>query len=155
MERRREVHAVRDDRSHELTGIECMKLLAQRHLGRVAVVADDGPAVYPVSYAVGRDTVVFRTDEPPRLGRDGQVALQVDDLSETRDAGWSVVVRGQASELREPGELEEARRLRPQAPDAPGHYIRLRQVSVTGRRIEASPGVQEQRTGDLPSNWLG
>jgi nitroimidazol reductase NimA-like FMN-containing flavoprotein (pyridoxamine 5'-phosphate oxidase superfamily) len=152
---KREVHAVRDDRSHELTGVECMKLLAGRRLGRVAVMGDDGPAVYPVNYTLDRDAVVFRTDEPPRLGPDGQVALQVDDLSETRHAGWSVVVRGQASEVHEPGELEEAWRLGPRAEHAPGHYIRLRQVTITGRRIEGAPAVEEQRNGDLPSNWLG
>jgi nitroimidazol reductase NimA-like FMN-containing flavoprotein (pyridoxamine 5'-phosphate oxidase superfamily) len=136
------VHPVRDDRSLELTGVECMKLLAGRHLGRVAVVSDDGPAVYPVNYTLDRDAVVFHTTEPPRLGPDGQVALQVDDLSETRNAGWSVVVRGQASEVREPA-------------DAPGHYIRLRHATMTGRRIEGTPAVEERRTGDLPSNWLG
>jgi nitroimidazol reductase NimA-like FMN-containing flavoprotein (pyridoxamine 5'-phosphate oxidase superfamily) len=144
---------VRNDRSHELTGTECRKLLAQRRLGRVAMAGDDGPAVFPVNYALDRDAVLFHTDEPPRLGRDGQITLQVDDLSESRPMGWSVTVRGLASEVREPEELEQIRRLslRPLANGTAGHYVRLQQVTITGRWIED----QNTSTGDVPSNWLG
>lgn len=141
---------MRNDHTHELTSMECRRLLAQRHLGRVAVVADDGPAVYPVNYTLDRDAVLFHTDEPPSFGRDSQIALQVDDLDEGRHGGWSVVVRGRASEVDEPDELEEVRRLPLRhAGRASGHYIRLRQVSISGRRIDGGSA------GDLPSNWLG
>jgi uncharacterized protein len=141
---------VRNEHSHELTSMECRRLLAQRRLGRVAVVGEDGPAVYPVNYTLDRDAVLLHTDEPSSFGQGSQVTLQVDDLDESRPAGWSVVVRGRAAEVEQPDELGAGGAL-PLPPGAgrSGHYVRLRQVSISGRRIDRDPGA------DLPSNWLG
>lgn len=143
---------MRNEHSHELTSMECRRLLAQRRLGRVAVVGEDGPAVYPVNYTLDRDAVLLHTDEPSTFGQGSQIALQVDDLDESRHAGWSVVVRGRAAEVDQPDEQEAGGELPPQRPPGAGrsgHYIRLRQVSISGRRIDRDPGA------DLPSNWLG
>lgn len=142
---------MRNEHSHELTSMECRRLLAQRRLGRVAVVGEDGPAVYPVDYTLDRDAVLLHTDEPSSFGQGSQVTLQVDDLDESRRAGWSVVVRGRAAQVEQPDELgagEQPPSLPPGAGRS-GHYIRLRQVSISGRRIDRDPGA------DLPSNWLG
>jgi nitroimidazol reductase NimA-like FMN-containing flavoprotein (pyridoxamine 5'-phosphate oxidase superfamily) len=46
---------VRDDRWHELTDAECRKLLAERHLGRLALTDPDGPVIFPVNYALDED----------------------------------------------------------------------------------------------------
>src|SRR6266511_365294 len=62
--------------------------------------------------------------------------------------GWSVLVRGEATDLTDPAELARVGRLPlyPWAPGAKGHYIRILQTLLTGRRI-ALP--------DAPSNWWG
>jgi nitroimidazol reductase NimA-like FMN-containing flavoprotein (pyridoxamine 5'-phosphate oxidase superfamily) len=133
---------VRDARWQELSSNECRKLLAGRRLGRVAVVDVDGPAVFPVSYAVDRDAVLFRASQWPKLP--AQVVLQVDDLDETGASGWSVTVSGEAMAVQEPKELDELRRLRLRGD---GGYVRLHHPSIRGHRLA--------RQADLPSNWLG
>ena len=52
-------------RWQELSRSECFELLGQEHLGRVAVVDDWGPALFPVNFVLDRHTVVLRTDEGP------------------------------------------------------------------------------------------
>jgi nitroimidazol reductase NimA-like FMN-containing flavoprotein (pyridoxamine 5'-phosphate oxidase superfamily) len=54
-------------RWQELTKSECFELLAHEHLGRVAVVDDQGPVVFPVKFVLDRHTVVFRTEEGTKL----------------------------------------------------------------------------------------
>jgi pyridoxamine 5'-phosphate oxidase-like protein len=44
----------RQVRWQELTKSECFQLLAREHLGRVAVVDDLGPVVFPVNFVLDR-----------------------------------------------------------------------------------------------------
>jgi uncharacterized protein len=143
---------VRDDRWHELTEAECHKLLAERHLGRLALDDQDGPLVLPVNYVLDEGTVLFRTGEGGVLhgaARGGRVAFEVDAVEEASRTGWSVLVRGRAAEVTDPAELTRVRRLAlsPWAPGRRDRYVRIRPERITGRRI-ALPA-------DLPSNWWG
>ena len=54
-------------RWQELSKSECFELLARQQLGRVAVVDDRGPIVFPVNFVLDRHMVVLRTDEGTRL----------------------------------------------------------------------------------------
>lgn len=54
-----------DTRIEELAEDECRRLLAEHHLGRLALVDDRGPLVLPVNYAVYRDMPVFIPAELP------------------------------------------------------------------------------------------
>jgi hypothetical protein len=58
----------------------------------------------------------------------------VDALVET---GWSVLVKGRAAEVTDPFELADVTRLplRPWAPGAKDHWIRIEPREVTGRSI--------------------
>jgi nitroimidazol reductase NimA-like FMN-containing flavoprotein (pyridoxamine 5'-phosphate oxidase superfamily) len=40
---------------------ECLELLRTHQFGRIAVVIDGGPVVFPINYAID-GAVVFRTD---------------------------------------------------------------------------------------------
>ena len=51
----------------ELTKGECFGLLARQQVGRVAVVGDRGPVVFPVDFVLDRHMVVFRTEEGTKL----------------------------------------------------------------------------------------
>jgi uncharacterized protein len=99
---------VTDERSRrgsswqELTKSECFELLAGQHIGRVAIVDDQGPVVFPVNYILDRHAVVFRTDEGTKLGaaRSGnRVAFEIDGVDAGTCTGWSVVVRDEATEI--------------------------------------------------------
>jgi len=141
----------RQARWRELTRSECFELLSREHLGRVAVVDDQGPIVFPVNFVLDRHMVVFRTDEGTKLdaaARGGRVAFEVDGTDAAAHTGWSVLVRGEAVEVTDPAELARLRRLRlsPWAPGAKNRYVRILPAKLTGRRISA-PGDPAHRSG--------
>jgi len=124
----------------ELTKSECFRLLSQEHLGRIAVVDDQGPVVFPVNFVLDRHMVVFRTDEGTKLdaaARRGKVAFEVDGADATAHTGWSVLIRGEATEVTDPAELARLRMLplSPWAPGAKSRYVRILPAKLTGRRI--------------------
>ncbi|HTS97354.1 MAG TPA: pyridoxamine 5'-phosphate oxidase family protein [Streptosporangiaceae bacterium] len=123
----------------ELTRSECFDLLAGQRIGRVAVIDDLGPVALPVTYAVDRYTVVFRTDPGTKLDaarERARVAFEVDGADPASGTCWSVVVRGEAVEITDPAQLACLRRLRlrPQAPGAKSRYVRILPTVLTGRR---------------------
>lgn len=133
----------------ELSKSECFGLLARERVGRVAFVDHLGPVVMPVNFVMDRHMVVFRTDDGAKLDAavsGCRVAFEVDGTDETTRTGWSVVVRGEAAEVTDPEELARLRLrlLRPWAPGAKTHYIRILPAVLTGRRISA-PGFRQPR----------
>src|SRR5215469_7453688 len=106
----------------ELTKSECFALLSGARLGRVAVIDDQGPAIFPINFALDRHMVVFRTDEGTKLdaaARGSRVAFEIDGTGTVAHTGWSVLVRGEAIEVTGLEELARLRRL-PLTPWAPG-----------------------------------
>jgi uncharacterized protein len=144
--------SVPDIDMEELDEEECRKLLAGRHLGRLAIVEFGGPVIFPVNYVFDRDLVVFRTDPGSKLDAATEresVAFEVDATDEATRTGWSVVVRGTLAEITDPAHLARLRTL-PLYPWAPGEkarYVRVRPLSITGRRIRIPD--------DLPFTWWG
>lgn len=131
---------MRDASWQELTKSECFGLLAGHHLGRVVLVDDRGPVAFPVNFILDRHTVLFRTDEGTKLdlaGRGAQAAFEVDRTDEATRTGWSVLVRGEAVEVTDPGDLARVRQLplHPWAPGDKSRYIRILPAVLTGRRI--------------------
>jgi nitroimidazol reductase NimA-like FMN-containing flavoprotein (pyridoxamine 5'-phosphate oxidase superfamily) len=107
-------------------------------VGRLAFVVDGWPVVLPVNYALDDQDIVFRTAPGAKLAAapSTRVAFEVDGVDALYEAGWSVLAFGIAEEV----EGAEAERLRslPLKPWAPGdrsHWIRVRVLEVTGRRI--------------------
>lgn len=131
---------------------ECHRLLAGHHLGRLAVPDFGGPMIFPVNYVVDQDLVVFRTDPGSKLDAATErevVAFEVDAVDEATRTGWSVVVRGVLAEITDPAHLARLRSL-PLYPWAPGErsrYVRVRPLTISGRRITIP--------ADLPFNWWG
>ena len=133
----------RPARWQELTKAECFELLANEHLGRVAVVDDRGPVVFPVNFVLDRHTVVFRTEQGTKLhaaARGSRVCFEVDRADEAARAGWSVIVRGEITEMTDRAELERLRGLPLQAwaPGSRDRYVRILPAVLTGRRIAAA-----------------
>jgi nitroimidazol reductase NimA-like FMN-containing flavoprotein (pyridoxamine 5'-phosphate oxidase superfamily) len=126
----------------ELTRSECFELLAGGQLGRVAVTDDRGPVVFPVNYVLDRHTVVFRTEPGTKLhaaSRGGRVCFEADGTDGAACTGWSVIVRGEITEVTDPAELARLRELplRPWAPGTRDRYARILPAVLTGRRITA------------------
>jgi uncharacterized protein len=120
---------------------ECRKLLASDDVGRLVVVHDGTPFVFPVNYALDGDAVVFRTAPGTKLtlGPRGTVAFEIDALDRAAHTGWSVVVTGHLDEVT-PYDAEDFERVTslPVQPWAGGdkpRWLRLVPTRVSGRRI--------------------
>jgi len=122
----------------ELTEQECLELLAEQRVGRVAWCAADGPVVLPVNYQFDDGRVVFRTSAHSELARHfspGPAAFQIDSFDEYVLSGWSVLVRGRA-ELLEWDQLpDQDHRPEPWAAGSRNVYVRITAEKVTGRRV--------------------
>ncbi len=76
---------------------ECLRLLGEGTIGRVAWASARGLQVLPVSYTLVGDAVVFTVAEGTILGELAQptdVAFEVDDLDTETATGWSVLAQG-------------------------------------------------------------
>ena len=119
---------------------QCIQLLRQTRLGRLAVVVDGLPTIWPVSYYVrDENCIVFRSDAGSKLAALAAtvpVAFEIDGEEENY-GGWSVVVKGTAKEVREPRELAQLRQLplRSWAQGVKDHWVRISPREVSGRRI--------------------
>ena len=123
-----------------LSPTNCWSLLASTPVGRIGVLNDSAPEIYPVNHAVDRDTIVFRTDPGSKLTgllRSPAVCYQVDGIDPADATGWSVLVKGRAVELHNPDELRRVANLPLHywTLGVKAHWIRIIPDQVTGRRI--------------------
>ena len=132
-----------DDGLEILTERQCEELLAQAHVGRVAVTIGALPAIFPVNYVLMDGAIVFMTGEGTKLRAalsNTVVAFEIDAVDAFARGGWSVMAVGIASEIGG-DDLERARRLplRPWAPGDRQHYVRIAPGLISGRRIRHAP----------------
>ncbi len=123
-----------------LSVAEGWRLVAAAPVGRLGVLVDSAPEIFPVNHAVDGDTIVFRTDPGNKLrglDRSPSVCFEVDELDPSTSTGWSVMVKGRAVEITDPDELDRARKLPLHfwARGEKGHWIRILPSEITGRRI--------------------
>ena len=131
-----------DDRSgtEVISWEQCLELLAQEEVGRLAVIVGGHPHVFPVNYVLDGTDIVFRTADGTKL--DGSmrqsVAFEVDRLHSATHSGWSVVVHGVAQPVttfspdykrRHPGALQ------PWAAGDKSRLVRITPLRITGRRV--------------------
>jgi nitroimidazol reductase NimA-like FMN-containing flavoprotein (pyridoxamine 5'-phosphate oxidase superfamily) len=123
-----------------LTTDECLELLREQEVGRLAISIAHHPDIFPVNYVVDHGCVVFRTAEGTKLsgavlGRG--VAFEIDGYDAEQGDAWSVVVKGQAVEIERMQDVFDALTL-PLFPwhAAPKHrFVRIEPVEITGRRF--------------------
>lgn len=125
-----------------LAASECWELLSSASLGRLITNVDGQPEVFPVNFAVQNRTVLFRTAEGTKLvstAINDRVLFEADghDVAE----GWSVIVKGAARIVRTDDDIAEAERaaLSSWTSTAKQHFVRIRPLSVTGRRFLFGP----------------
>lgn len=127
----------------ELTERECWERMRNEAYGRLAVLDDDGPVIYPINAIVDHATIVFRTAVGAKLDamrRDPRVAFEVDGWDRTDDVAWSVLVRGTAKEvvqMHESADVTELGVTPWQAGPKPS-YVRITPSSITGRSFRRS-----------------
>ncbi len=89
------VIVVDENTLEELSEEECLELLGAHSVGRIAVVRDNQPLIFPVNYVFEGRTVAFRTDPGTKLtwAKLGRVAFEIDETDTLYREGWSVHVQ--------------------------------------------------------------
>jgi nitroimidazol reductase NimA-like FMN-containing flavoprotein (pyridoxamine 5'-phosphate oxidase superfamily) len=126
-----------------LSPADCFDLLEQGGIGRVGFASADGVMMLPVTFAVSRKNIIFRTapDTLLALYANAPVSFEADRLDEALRQGWSVLVHGHAHKVtdeREIKRLEGETRLEPWAAGARDVYVRIAPTRISGRRIQLS-----------------
>ena len=121
-----------------LSETECWNLLSSVALGRLVTSVEGEPEIFPINFVVQHRTVLFRTAEGTKLvsaAINNRVLFEADDHGVTD--GWSVIMRGQARILHTDDDIGEAERaqLLPWTATVKQHYVRIRPLSITGRRF--------------------
>jgi nitroimidazol reductase NimA-like FMN-containing flavoprotein (pyridoxamine 5'-phosphate oxidase superfamily) len=124
----------------EISEERCWSLLEQKHVGRLAVAVMNRPDVFPVNYEVDGHTVVIRTAAGQKLAAavlGTAVAFEVDALEESSGTGWSIVVKGHASEIERLDDYLDAEDLaiQPWAGGKKLRYMKIDPTEITGREI--------------------
>lgn len=123
----------------ELSPADCWDHLRGRGFGRLAIVVEGVPRVYPMNFAAAEGALVFRTEagEKLRHGPGSVACFEVDGYDPREALGWSVMATGRLADITD-AEDERSIRLRalPLLPAAPGErrrWLALEVDDVTGR----------------------
>jgi len=124
-------------------------------VGRLAVLVDDHPDIFPVNYVVDGGTVVFRTAVGLKwtaVAAHPGVAFEADGYAADSRTAWSVVVKGHADQVSKSDLLDTAALpLYPWHGEPKGRFVR---VSAAERRRMLKPvrltGDALAGTGDQP-----
>jgi len=125
---------------------ECWNLLREAVVGRLAVIVDGQPDIFPVNPIVDHGTIVFRTAAGTKLAsaKGKIVAFEVDGYDSSTSQAWSVVAKGRAVEILERDETLRALRL-PLFPWQSGRkprFVRIEATTLTGRRFVVEGGFR-------------
>lgn len=134
---------------YELEEDVCQQMLARCTFGRVAFGDSDvGLTILPVNCVFSHGTVLFRAQAGStldHLGAGRVVAFEADDIDQTAESGWSVLVRGTATHLRDSERIaalaESA--THPWAPGPRDRWIEIHPQQITGRIIRRHRLVSE------------
>ena len=130
----------------ELSLEECLTLLRDTAVGRIAVVVDEFPIVLPINYRLvessGRTWIAVRTRAGNVLDRASMhVAFEIDGTDAVHRRGWSVLVRGTLEHV-DPEAADFRARFDPEPWIASERnaWLVIEPFAITGRRLnQAEP----------------
>jgi nitroimidazol reductase NimA-like FMN-containing flavoprotein (pyridoxamine 5'-phosphate oxidase superfamily) len=139
-----------DEGLARLTRDECMTLLRTTSFARVGISVEALPAILPITMALLDGAIVFRTIPGTKLAYAASgaiLAIEADQYDASIQEGWSVLVRGVATEIKESAEVEQARELLAGSwiDGAAEHYVRVSCDLVTGRLLRHQPAASDRR----------
>ncbi|ULR48963.1 pyridoxamine 5'-phosphate oxidase family protein [Streptomyces deccanensis] len=120
---------------------ECLRLLTKVPVGRVVYTLQALPAILPINFSLDTDASVLLCTSPDSdlaHAIDGVVvAFEADEFDAAARSGWSVVVTGRASVVRDPAEHERLSQAGPSSwmPLQDAAFVRIESEMVTGREL--------------------
>lgn len=133
---------------------QCWALLDSEVVGRIALIVDGHPEVFPVNFVLQRRSIVFRTAGGTKLWgavTAKPVAFEIDGYDSHEQAAWSVVARGEAELIEDQADKDavDGLLLEPWQPGEKNYYVRLAPKALTGRRFKVNqPDVWRTRLAD-------
>lgn len=127
----------------ELSEEECWCYLRCGDLGRLAIIVEGRPEIFPMNYAVSGDSVLFRTAPGTKLryAPGSAAAFEIDGYAAETGTGWSVVAQGPMEKITESlgsGDVRDVS-VHPYASGVKEHTLVLNVARVTGRRFSWGP----------------
>jgi len=120
---------------------ESLALRGAAEVGRVGVVVDGQPLIFPVNHVLEGRSIIVRTDSSRMLGGASlaKVAFEADGFDARARSGWTVLAQGIGNDVTDALDAASERlQAVPVAPWAPGPKPRLLRIDVrtiTGRRF--------------------
>ncbi|ALO67240.1 flavin-nucleotide-binding protein [Arthrobacter alpinus] len=126
-----------------LTKDQCWELLREQVIGRLALVVEDHPEIFPVNYAVCNDSLVFRTAAGTKLygsTSNTSVAFEIDGYDPSTEQAWSVVLRGTVLAIKAGSGRAESEifTLEPWQDGIKNHLMRILPLNLSGRRFKVT-----------------
>lgn len=125
----------------EINEAECFEILDQHSLGRIALVVEGQPRIFPVNYAMSGRIVVIRTAAGTKLfhATEAKVAFEIDEYDPTTGVGWSVMIQGIAHDATDSFDdiswAAHRASPKPLAPGAKPYLVAVESLVITGRRF--------------------
>lgn len=125
----------------DIPEMECLEILDQHSVGRIAVVVAGQPQIFPVNYAMHGRVISFRTGLGTKLSHapGSKVCFEIDEYDPSGGAGWSVMVQGVAVDATDAFDdvswAARAAAPRPLAPGAKPYRVAIEPSRITGRRF--------------------
>jgi nitroimidazol reductase NimA-like FMN-containing flavoprotein (pyridoxamine 5'-phosphate oxidase superfamily) len=125
--------------TEQLQAHDSWQLVRGTAVGRLAVMVDDQPEIFPVNHLVDHADIVFRTAPGAKLaGADGsRVAFEVDGVDLDTGLAWSVVAKGRAHVVRQLHDVLETfgMSLAAWQQGSKPIFVRIEVDDITGRRF--------------------
>jgi nitroimidazol reductase NimA-like FMN-containing flavoprotein (pyridoxamine 5'-phosphate oxidase superfamily) len=126
----------------DLTEGECLTLLRSTSVGRVVFTRHAMPAIRPVNHLVDGRKIVIRTHLGAAIvSRTADasgvvVSYEADELDPVRHTGWSVIVTGLASLIKDPEAIERySARLEPWIAGEMDYVVSIDPRFISGIRL--------------------
>jgi uncharacterized protein len=152
-----------DSARNQLTGDECLRLIASVPVGRVIYTRQALPAVELVNFALDNGDIIISTDYGSKLTiaiRGAVVAFQADSVDPAGRGGWSVTAIGHSLEVTDADEIGRLKQmdLSSWALGEREHFIRISPAILNGRRLAgagkrlgpALPGLADRQPCEVP-----
>lgn len=128
----------------ELGYEDCLNLLRESSVGRIAVVIDEFPVVLPVNFRLaethGPTWIAIRTRPGNILDQASMhVAFETDSIDPVHRQGWSVLVRGTLHHVDpDTGDFRERFDPEPWMTAERNSWLVIEPFSITGRQLHAA-----------------
>jgi len=139
----------------------CWHLLAGSRLGRIGFVVDGEPWVLPFNFGMRERALVLRTSEGSMLhslGNGSPVAVEVDNVDQAAQTGWSVIARGRVWEITDPADIASFAdgAVQPWAPGPKDRWMSVLPHAISGRAISRRlPNWRLPYMPEKPANPAG